>query len=97
MPYADDHDDEIESYKFDDSDAQGDDLTDWANQDGVDTVKCPKCGRQVYEEAEQCHYCGHWIDRQHRARLPMWVIVTAVICLLMAIFLTLMGGGLFGR
>ncbi len=95
MPYANDDEDEMEPYKFDA--APSDDLTDWDNQDGVDTVPCPHCGKQVYEEAEQCHKCGHWIYKRQRSRLPMWVLFTAVFCLLMALVLTLMGGGLFGR
>ncbi len=32
------------------------------NDDGLtETVPCPSCGADVYDEAEQCPYCGNHI------------------------------------
>ncbi len=62
---------------FEDADANG--------FEGADTITCPRCGKQVYEEAQRCHKCGHWIDHRHESRLPRWVIITAIICLIIAV------------
>jgi hypothetical protein len=32
----------------------------WDDDDSA-TVACPNCGRQVYEDAEQCPHCGEYI------------------------------------
>jgi uncharacterized paraquat-inducible protein A len=32
-----------------------------ADDDASETVPCPKCGAEVYEEAEQCPRCGEYI------------------------------------
>lgn len=44
-------------------------LEDWEypdpddDDDGeVETVACPSCGVDVYEEAQQCPHCGQYID-----------------------------------
>jgi len=31
------------------------------DSDEVDTIPCPECGADVYEEAEQCPACGWYI------------------------------------
>ena len=28
---------------------------------GEDSISCPACGRDVYEDADQCVHCGEWI------------------------------------
>ena len=51
-----------------DWDESDDDLDDWpdaaedADPDESDVVTCPKCGADVYEDAEQCPICGEWIE-----------------------------------
>ncbi|MFB3892242.1 MAG: zinc-ribbon domain-containing protein [Phycisphaerae bacterium] len=30
----------------------------------TDTRRCPKCGREVYEDADRCPKCGQWINRE---------------------------------
>jgi hypothetical protein len=32
-----------------------------ADGDDVELVRCPSCGRMIYEEAPQCPYCRWWI------------------------------------
>ncbi|MCE9530236.1 MAG: zinc-ribbon domain-containing protein [Planctomycetes bacterium] len=55
--------------------------------DENDTIPCPHCKRQIYDGAEQCPYCGHYISEEDapRERKPLWIVVTAVICLAVAI------------
>lgn len=46
-----------------------DDFDDWeypddSIDDAADTLPCPECGTAVYEDAEQCHACGHYITQE---------------------------------
>ncbi len=54
-------------------------LEDWeypepdeSDDDFVDTVRCPECGREVYEESPSCPGCGYFILATDR-RGPMAV------------------------
>jgi hypothetical protein len=55
MPWSDDDLDEREypDEDNDDVDDNGDDET--------PTRECPRCGADVYEDAEQCPLCGTWL------------------------------------
>lgn len=67
----------------------GDDLDhdDWDDapegDEDDDTVECPHCHRDVYEDAEQCPGCGHYLSREDRPRAlkPLWIVVGVGICL----------------
>jgi hypothetical protein len=45
------------------------------------TVACPKCGMDVYEDAEQCPLCGEWMTRSLRGweGKPAWWIVLGLL------------------
>ena len=50
------------------------------NDDEVELLPCPSCGREVYEETEKCPYCGDWImPRQAAARTPFWFRVVGAV------------------
>jgi ribosomal protein L37E len=76
----------LEDWEYPDSDQDGDDF--------VDTIICPECGHQVYEEAPSCPSCGYFITAADRtgagvARIG-WVgvlIVLALVAMLLAGFL----------
>lgn len=57
------------------------------DDDSTETVPCPSCGADVYEDAEQCPSCGTYIT--HQANLwggrSMWWIVLAVLGLVATI------------
>ncbi len=38
-----------------------DDLIDDHDEDEADVLPCPSCGQMVYEDSDQCPYCGDWI------------------------------------
>jgi hypothetical protein len=40
--------------------------------DDVELVDCPECGEEVYEEAEQCPYCGNFIVRSQIGGSSAW-------------------------
>lgn len=47
------------------------------------TVECNHCGREIYEDAEQCPYCQSYQtdEEKHSSSQPKWVILTAVFLL----------------
>lgn len=70
---------------------------DWADADWEDdlddngeeavTIDCPICGEAMYDDAPQCPACGHYLtddDLQHGSK-PLWVVLTALICLALAV------------
>jgi uncharacterized paraquat-inducible protein A len=66
--------------------------SDWGNDDQVEMVDCPNCRRSVYEESERCPHCGHYITEEDpRTSYPLWVVITAVICLALALGWVLWG------
>lgn len=65
-------DDQVDS---DPIDAEG-----YDDADEDDTLPCPACGRQVYEDADQCPYCGEWIiPLRGRGGLPSWARVAGAV------------------
>jgi hypothetical protein len=51
--------------------------------DDTDTVPCPYCGCEVYEDAERCPSCEHYLSSEDSppGRKPWWLIVGVLICL----------------
>ncbi len=45
------------------------------------TIRCPACGMEIYEESEQCPYCGDYVIAGAATGLagrPWWFVVMAV-------------------
>ena len=55
------------------------------DEDGSDeTVPCPDCRADVYEDAERCPECGRYLSREDAPRRhPWWVVAGALACLAM--------------
>jgi uncharacterized protein (DUF983 family) len=67
------------------ADDWGDDLDDDGEE--VVTIACPACGEAMYDDAPQCPACGHYLtddDLQHESK-PLWIMLTAIICLALAV------------
>jgi hypothetical protein len=57
-------------------------------EDGDDdeTIPCPYCLRAVYEDAERCPGCGHYLSREDRpSRHPWWLIIGVLLCLVVVL------------
>jgi endogenous inhibitor of DNA gyrase (YacG/DUF329 family) len=55
-------------------------------QDDTDTVPCPQCGRDVYEDAERCPSCGLYLTREEGPLRQSWTFrILAIICLIVAL------------
>jgi hypothetical protein len=56
------------------------------DDDDLETVPCPYCGKEVYEEAERCPHCEQYISREDApARKPLWIVAGALVCLVLAV------------
>ncbi len=68
--------------RYDDPD---EDPEDWADSDSdeSETIACPNCGRQVYEDAAYCPHCDHdFADLEaNPPRKPLWIIIGALACM----------------
>jgi len=40
--------------------------------DDSPTIACPSCGADVFEDAEQCPSCGHWLTDAERQATPRY-------------------------
>ncbi len=58
---------------------------------------CPECGGDVYDDAERCPGCGHWVtdaDRFGRAgEGAAWVKWVAVVLIVVVIVVWVVAGG----
>jgi hypothetical protein len=80
----DDWDDELD----DDDKAPDDSSSGFGDEEP--TVPCPYCRREILEDTPRCPYCERYISSEDgavsaRPTQPTWVIVTALVCLAMAL------------
>ncbi len=73
-----------------DDDDWDDDAADFGDDsDEEPTIPCPYCRREILEDSPRCPYCERYISEEDHAApgKPLWVILTALICLGIAIWL----------
>ena len=80
------HEDARDDWEDDEADeweGDGDDDSDGEQP----TVPCPYCRRDVLEDSPWCPSCDRYLTAEdfQRADRPMWVVVTALICLAIAL------------
>jgi len=53
----------------------------------AETLNCPGCGKLIYEQAERCPHCGHYVTEETapRRRRVKWFVVAVVICLIIVL------------
>ena len=76
---------EIHDYEFPDEDD---------DDDSTETVPCPHCGAEVYEDAVRCPVCGAYITQQSNVfagRSTWWIImgllgIVATVAMLAGLF-----------
>ena len=69
-------------------------MDDWLHDDEAETLPCPNCAAEVYEEAESCPECGEYITpgsaRSTFSGKPWWWVglgLLGVICLILVLLL----------
>lgn len=47
------------------------------------TAPCPRCGADIYDDAERCPRCGNYLSAEDAPRRPrpLWVVVGALAAL----------------
>ena len=50
-----------------------------SDEDDADTIPCPHCRREVYEDAQECPYCHQYLLAT--TRHPRWIVWVAVVLL----------------
>jgi hypothetical protein len=46
---------------------------------GSETIQCPRCRSEMYDEAEMCMRCGHIRGEADASGLPPWAVGVAVV------------------
>lgn len=85
-----DWDSEYDSDLSDDDAGWSEGLDD--SDDAAETVPCPACGTDVYEEADQCPACGEYVVLADSAwgGKPVWWVL-AGLAGIVAVIVTLLG------
>jgi hypothetical protein len=68
---------------WDETDEDGTDEEEWPESDeDSPTVPCPECGGDVYEEADHCPSCGHFLLAASASPLlgkPAWFVLLGLL------------------
>jgi len=55
-------------------------------EDDDPTVPCPHCLRPVFEDAERCPGCGHYLSREDApGRHPALLVIGVLVCLVVVL------------
>jgi predicted nucleic acid-binding Zn ribbon protein len=75
--------------EWDEDETEDSDLED----ENDDTVPCPYCRRPIHEDAQRCPHCENYLSAEDRPprRQPLWILLTAGLCLLI-VMLWILGG-----
>lgn len=54
------------------------------DEDELDAMPCPYCGKEISERHEVCPHCHSFISRDdvEAARRPAWVMITTIVLIL---------------
>ncbi len=74
--YWDDTPDHVDDHEDQDADL--------GDEESTDTVVCPECGADVYEDADQCPVCGMFVipDTRIWSGKPLWWVALGVLGLI---------------
>ena len=76
-----DESDELDDNEYPDEDLEDDDLS--------ETLPCPECGAEVYEDSERCPHCGHYITTGSGslwAGRPAWWVLLGLLGIVAVVF-----------
>ena len=81
--WFDDPDRELDDREYPDEDEFDDD----SDGEATETVPCPQCGAEVYEDAVACPICGAYItaDTNIWSGRPLWWVILALLGLVATI------------
>jgi hypothetical protein len=59
------------------------------------TTPCPACGVDMYEDSPRCPQCGEYVTAPAGSGWPLWIVLTALLCLAVAFLAWVLPGGPF--
>lgn len=73
-------DDDVRSYDTADDALDHDEDSD---DDEEYTIDCAECGKSIYDDADQCPYCGNYLIGGHSGerKQPLWITITVILCI----------------
>lgn len=57
------------------------DVAELGEKGDSETVPCPSCGAQIYEDADRCPKCGKYVTIGEPRRGVLWKIVALIVVL----------------
>ena len=72
-------------HDIEDQGPQGIDLAELGDNGPTDTVACPACGADIYQDADRCDVCGEYIVRRGPSH-SLWVWATLGLAVLAIAF-----------
>ena len=88
MTYHADDEDNDDSVASDGEDPELPDPSDRDDpgDDDSTTVECPYCRESIYDGAERCPHCGHYLsDEDAPRRRSGWLVVGVIVCLIIVL------------
>lgn len=78
----------MDEFREDEDDLEEDEFEEGDDSDDEPTVPCPYCRREILEDTPRCPHCERYISAEDHAApgKPLWVVVTALILLGMAVW-----------
>lgn len=83
--HDDDDDDQDALYDPDEADQDDSD-----EEDPAETLPCPRCKKDVYEDADRCPYCGFFITPAAVSSGKTWWFIIAAVLALLAMLMWLL-------
>src|SRR3954452_24133862 len=59
--------------------------------DDLNTVRCGRCKKFIFEDSVRCRYCKHLQLEEQAQKKPLWIIIAAVLCIIGFTFWLLVG------
>ena len=77
--------------RYNDSDEDWEESSEWeedSSDDLVETVPCPRCGAEIYEDAVRCPACGEYVTHSTSPWIgrPGWWVALALLGILATIW-----------
>ena len=72
------------------ADGYGDD---WSDDEPAETLPCPNCGTEVYEDAPACPVCGEYVTRSRvaTAGMPRWFATLGLVGVVIVVLMLIAG------
>ncbi len=66
------------------------DLDDLADEGESETIPCPSCGIEIYEDSHKCSACGEYISPRwaKSSNQPLWWTAAIIVAIALILYIT---------